>query len=52
MGPHVRPADLTAGLGGNWGVTCPEDDSLDNLGEIVGGCVDDGILQKGSIQKC
>lgn len=46
MGPQVRPADLTVGLGGNWGVACPEDDSLDNLGEIVGGCVEGKLLWK------
>lgn len=40
----MRPADLTAGLGGNWGVPCPECDSWDSLGEIVG-CVDGAILQ-------
>lgn len=46
IGPQVSPADLTAGRGGNWGVTCPEDDSLDNLGEMVGGWPDGGILYK------
>lgn len=44
MESQVRPADLTAGLGGNWGVPWPERDSSDSLGEIVGGWVDGGIL--------
>lgn len=41
----MKPADLIAGLGGNWGVSCPECDSWESLGEIVGGSADGGILQ-------
>lgn len=39
--PVVYSADRTAGLGGNLGVICPDDESLPNLGDMLEGGIDE-----------